>query len=145
MNKFVLIAILLCSFSAQAQFMDMLAGTALQGQMAVQGASGYKRGMDMIQQNNILSQLNLLIMDIRTRGAANYKNLNKANFPYNFGPFDWNIGSFNETQFFIELKNVDKSSCNRFVDMVTEASFVKVNSKTGKDCEDQNNIQFIFN
>lgn len=142
--KILLIGICFIGLSASAQMIDALSAAALQGQMAVQGASGTKMAMDTIKQNNMLAQLNLLIMDIKTHSVGNYQNLRKDNFKYDFGPFDWNIGSINENQFFIELKNVDKSTCNKFINAVRDASFVKINSIKKKDCDEKNDIQFVF-
>lgn len=140
----LVLSLLLMGTTAQAQLIDALSAAAIQGQMSAQGASGIKGAMNAIQQNNMLAQLNLLIMDIKTHSLGNYQNLNKDNFKYDFGPFDWNIGSINENQFFIELKNVDKTNCNKLVNAVSNASFVKINSIRKKDCDEKNDIQFVF-
>lgn len=139
-----LLGFCLIGLPVQAQLLDTLSATALQGQLAGESARGTKMAMNQIQQNNMIAQLNLLIMDIKTHGMGNYQNLRKDNFNYDFGPFDWNIGSINENQFFIELKNVDKSTCNKFLNAIKEASFVKINSIRKKDCDEKNDIQFVF-
>lgn len=92
----------------------------------------------------LITQLQLLIHDIRVLSMGNYGNLKKENFKYDFGSFDWNIGAINDNQFFIELKNVDKTSCDKLVNAIPEAVTVKINSFVKKDCDDLNSIQFIF-
>ncbi len=92
----------------------------------------------------LITQLQLLVHDIRVLSMGNYGNLKKENFKYDFGTFDWNIGGINDNQFFIELKNVDKTSCDKLVNAISEAVTVKINSFVKKDCDDLNSIQFIF-
>ena len=93
----------------------------------------------------LIQQIQTLIKDIRTISMGNYENLKKEYFNYNFGSFDWDIGSVNGDQFFIELKNIDKTKCNKLIDAFMDAITVKVNSTVKKDCDNLNNIRFIFN
>lgn len=137
--------VLTLSLSVHAQLLDMMAGSVVQGQVAAQSAKGIKSALNMVQHNNLVAQLNLLIADIRTGTMGNYANLKKENFKYDFGSLDWDIGSINSDQFYIELKNLDKSSCNKLINTIHDAVTVKVNSFMKKDCDDLNNIQFIFN
>ena len=134
----------LFTLSVKAQLVDMIAGSAIQGQIAAQSASGLKTAMNAVQQNKLISQLNLLIADIRMRTMGNYSNLNKSNYHHHLRAIDWNIGSINNNQFFIELKNIDKSSCNRLVNAFNDVVTVKINSFVKKDCDDLNSIQLIF-
>ena len=134
----------LFTLSVKAQLVDMIAGSAIQGQIAAQSASGLKTAMNAVQQNKLISQLNLLIADIRMRTMGNYSNLNKNNYNHHLETVDWNIGSVNNNQFFIELKNIDKSSCNRLVNAFNDVVTVKINSFVKKDCDDLNSIQLIF-
>ena len=147
MKKITVLFLMSCcfSFNVSAQLIDVIAGSAIQGQVAAQSVAGTKKGLNMIQQNKLLAQLNLLITEIRTSSFGKYSNLNKQNFNYNFGSFDWDIGAINDDQFFIELKNIDKSSCNYLLNAVSEAVTVKINSFIKKDCDDLNSIQCIFN
>ena len=69
----------LFTLSVKAQLVDMIAGSAIQGQIAAQSASGLKTAMNAVQQNKLISQLNLLIADIRMRTMGNYSNLNHHN------------------------------------------------------------------
>ncbi len=142
--NFLILAISLICIPAVAQMVDVLGGSVVQGQLTRESAQGVKTAMNYIEQNKLISQLNMLIMDIKTHSVGGYQNLHKSNFQYDFGPFDWNIGVINDTQFFIELKNVDKASCNRLVNAIHEAAFIKVNSLKKKDCDEKNNIQFVF-
>lgn len=138
-------ASLLCGVVVHAQLLDMISGTAVQGQIAAQSANSIKTAMTAIQHNDLISRLNLLITEIRTSTMGNYSNLRKENFQYDFGSFDWNIGSINDNQFYIEIKNIDRLSCNKLVSAINEAVTVKINSFIKKDCDDLNSIQFIFN
>ena len=100
---------------------------------------------EILTDKTLIEQIQTLIKEIRESSTGNYENLKKEYFNYNFGAFDWNVGSINGDQFFIELKNVDKSKCNKLIDAFLDAITIKVNSMVTKDCENLNNIQFIFN
>ena len=134
----------LFTFSVKAQLIDMIAGVGVQGQIAAQSSAGIKTALNAIQQNNLINQLNLLIMDIRTRRMGNYQNLDKSHFNHNLNGVDWNIGAVDNNQFFVELKNIDKSSCNRLVNAFNDVITVKINSFVKKDCDNLNSIQLIF-
>lgn len=135
----------LLNLSVHAQLLDMIAGSAVNSQVSSESAKSFKSALNIVHNNNLVAQLNLLIADIRTSMMGNYSNLKKENFKYDFGSFDWNIGSINDDQFFIELKNVDKARCDKLVNAIQEAVTVKINSFVKKDCEHLNSIQFIFN
>lgn len=99
----------------------------------------------VLTDSSLIHQIQTLINDIRTFSMGNYENLKKESFNYNFGTFDWNIGPVDGKQFFIELKNIDKNKCNKLVNAFMDAITVKVNSTMKKDCDNLNNIMFIFN
>ena len=99
----------------------------------------------VLSDSSLIQQIQTLIEDIRKISMGNYENLKKEYFNYNFGSFDWDIGSVNGDQFFIELKNIDKSKCNKLMDAFIDAITIKVNSTVKKDCDNLNNIRFIFN
>lgn len=99
----------------------------------------------VLTENGLIQQIQTLIKEIRNSSMGNYENLKKEYFNYNFGSFDWDVGAINGDQFFIELKNVDKVQCNKLINAIIEAITVKVNSSVKKDCDNLNNIQFIFN
>ena len=99
----------------------------------------------VVTDSYLIQQIQTLIKDIRTISMGNYENLKKEYFNYNFGSFDWDVGSVNGDQFFIELKNIDKSKCNKLIDAFFDAITIKVNSTVKKDCDNLNNIRFIFN
>ncbi len=126
-----------------AQMIDTMSAIAVDGAITAKGMKDISSGLNMVQQNEIVNRINLLALDIKTKG--NYSGISKNQFAYDFGKYDWNIGSINDNQFYIELKNVDKSSCNKFVKAIKDAVIIKVNSLNKKDCVDKNNIQFIFN
>ncbi|MBO7244077.1 MAG: hypothetical protein J6V53_02180 [Alphaproteobacteria bacterium] len=99
----------------------------------------------VLSDSSLISQLHTLIKEIRTHSMGNYADLKKEYFNYNFGSFDWDIGGINGDQFFIELKNIDKTKCERLIDAFMDAITVKVNSTVKKDCDNLNKIRFIFN
>ncbi len=146
MKKIILmLSAIVCFMGAyvSAQMLDTMGTIAIDGAVTAKGVRDISKGLNLVQQNEIINRINLLAMDIKTSG--NYNGLTKQRFAYDFGQYDWNVGAINDTQFYIELKNVDKSSCNKFVKAIKEAVIIKVNSVTKKDCDDKNNIQFIFN
>ncbi len=127
-----------------AQMLDTMSAMAVDGAITAKGMKDISTGLNMMQQNEIVGRINLLAMDVKTKG--DYNKINKTQFDKDyFGKYDWTIGAINDNQFFIELKNVDKDSCNKFIKAIKDAVIIKVNSLNKKDCVDKNNIQFIFN
>ena len=79
---------------------------------------------------------------------GNYSSLSKSDFnsTKTFGNLDWDIGSVNSNYFYIELKNVDAASCNRFINSIADSISLEVNGFTSQDIECSNNsdIRWVF-
>lgn len=129
----------------QAQLIDVMSNLAIQGQMAGQSAGQTKTALSMLRQNEIINQMNLMIVDIQTRMNKNYTHLSREQITFPLKGIVWNVGPVGAKQFFIELKNIDKSSCNRFVSSFPNAAKININGMTTHTCKDVNDIKFIFN
>ncbi len=129
---------------AAAQIIDVMSNIALQGQMAAQGAGQVKTALGMLKQNEIINQINLMVADIKMNPTGQYNHLNKNQYQYNLSPLDWNIGPHGSNQFFVELKNVDLSSCSKFINSFSNAQFILVNGIQTRKCNTSNAIKFIF-
>ncbi len=128
----------------QAQLIDVMSNLAIQGQMAGQSAGQTKTALSMLRQNEIINQMNLMIADIQTRMNKNYTYLSREQILFPLAGVDWNIGPVGTKQFFIELKNIDSSSCSRFIMSFQNTSEITINGVMTYTCEDVNNIKFIF-
>lgn len=141
------ISVILASMLAQpgqAQLIDVMSNLAIQGQMAGQSAGQTKTALSMFRQNEIINQMNLMIADIQSRMNKNYTYLSRQQILFPLRNIDWDIGPVGTNQFFIELQNIDKSSCNRFVMSFLNAEEITINGFLTRTCEDVNDIKFIF-
>ncbi len=129
---------------ASAQMIDMMSNMAIQGQLTAQGTKNVQTALGMFKQNEIMNQMNLIIADIQMRPNG-YAGLNKSQMNFNIPSVEWNVGSNGNNQFFIELKNIDLSSCSRFTNAFSNAQSIIINNTVGAQCTTNNTIKFIFN
>lgn len=136
----------LMSFSyAQAQLIDMMSNIAIQGQLSAQSAGQAKTALSMMQQNELLNKMNMMIVEIQTSKFGRYAGLSRASTQISLAPLDWNIGSVQSDSFFIELKNLDESTCYRFTNAFSNAKSILVNNRESTSCGQMNTVKFIFN
>lgn len=135
----------LMSFSyAQAQLIDMMSNIAVQGQLSAQSAGQAKTALSMMQQNELLNKMNMMIVEIQTNKFGRYAGLSRASTQISLAPLDWNIGSVQSDSFFIELKNLDESTCYRFINAFSNAKSIFVNNRESTSCGQMNTVKFIF-
>lgn len=129
---------------AQAQLVDVMSNLAIQGQMSAQSAGQAKTALSMMQQNELMNKMNMMIVDIQTSRFGRYTGLSRASTQINLAPLDWNIGSVQSNAFFIELKNLDQSTCYRFTNAFSNAKSIFINNRESTACEQTNTVKFIF-
>ena len=132
------------SETACAQMVDMMSHLAIQGQMNAQSVQQIGQALNMMTQNNIIQQMNMMILDVQMRPKSSYQHLNRSQMPYNLTPLDWYIGPHQQKQFFVELRNIDAPSCQRFIKAFPTAKTVLINHIVNGSCGPINNIKFIF-
>ncbi len=146
--KTISIILLCCMFIlsasiGQTQMVDMISNLAIQGQLTAQGAQQTKTVLNMVQQNKIINQMNMIIADIKMRPNG-YAGLSKNQIYFNISFVDWNVGPYQNNQFYIDLKNIDLPSCSKFKNTITNAKQIHVNNKVNGTCLSKNTLKFIF-
>ena len=103
-----LIFLLLISFSVSAQMPDVLSGLAIQGTLTNQSLKSVNQGMSSLKKNQILQDIQMVAMDIKTRYLGNYQIVSNSSVLYPvFQGLIYNIGHclqlvlnyFDHTQF----------------------------------------------
>jgi hypothetical protein len=143
--KFILF-LLLSSVPAFAQMPDVLSGLAIQGMLTDQSVKSVKQGLSAVNKNKILQDIQMVVMDIKTRYFGNYQNVNKNSISFSaFQGMNYNIGNYNNSKFFIELLNIDNNLCHSLMNISVMAIETQINGNNDKNsCVSNNNIKFIF-
>lgn len=140
-----LIFCLVLSGTVHAQMLDTLSSLAVQGSLTAGSVQGVKKGLSLMQQNQIVQALNVMSMEIRTQYMSGYNGLSKNDFQGSpFGSLDWNVGPYGSGQFFIELNGVDQSSCQRLRDLMSQSTSRIITNQGNGSCGEQNRLQFVF-
>lgn len=127
----------------KAQMIDLISNLGVQGQLNAQSVGQTQQAMSMLRQNNIINNLNMLVMSIRT--YRNCKNISRQDFFYDLSPIKWDVGAEGQGCY-LELKNVDNSLCEKIKNSVFGAKEVTVNDYSYGPCtrSGDNQIKFIF-
>lgn len=141
---FVFVGVFFVALGVHAQLIDVIGSSYIGSQVDSNTLKQINKSFKQLNYNDILNKLNLLISDIRMTSMGNYSGLKKENYQHHLDSIDWMIGDLNGNRFYIELYNVDKSSCNKLIDAITDALVVRVNSSPNKDCAETNSIRFVF-
>ncbi len=140
-----LIFCLVLSGTVHAQMLDTLSSLAVQGGLTAGSVQGVKKGLSLMQQNQVVQALNLMAMEIRTQYISGYNGLSKNDFQGSpFGALDWNVGPYGTGQFFIELKGLDQSSCQRLHDLMSQSTSKIIINQDNGSCGDQNRLMLVF-
>lgn len=127
----------------KAQMIDLMSNLAIQGQLNAQGAGQTQQAMSMLRQNNIINNLNMLVMSIRT--YRNCQNISKQDFFYDLSPIKWDVGAAGQGCY-LELNDLDNSLCEKIKNSIFGAKEVTVNNYSYGSCTRSggNQIKFIF-
>ena len=144
MKKFI--ALLFLSFSVQAQMPDVLSGLAIQGTLTNQSLKSVNQGMSSLKKNQILQDIQMVAMDIKTRYLGNYKIVSNSSVLYPvFQGLIYNIGHNNNSTFFIELVDINKDMCQFLINSDVSSVDVQINGNNNvSSCISNNTLKFIF-
>ncbi len=129
--------------TASAQLIDLMSNMAIQGQVSNQGVQQTGRALNMIKQNSVIYNMNMVINDIKMMHHNDYTKIHKKNL-MNIPDVEWDVGPYEKNKFFIELKNIDSASCNRFITSFTNVQQIFVNNSLNRKCLQNNSIKFVF-
>ena len=144
MKKFI--ALLFLSFSVQAQMPDVLSGLAIQGTLTNQSLKSVNQGMSSLKKNQILQDIQMVAMDIKTRYLGNYKIVSNSSVLYPvFQGLIYNIGHNNNSTFFIELVGINKDICQYLINSDVSSVDIQINgNNNASSCISNNTLKFIF-
>lgn len=125
---------------------DVLSGLAIQGTLTNQSLKSVNQGMSSLKKNQILQDIQMVSMGIKTRYFGNYQGVNKNSVSLSvFNGIDYNIGSNNNSTFFIELYDLNKDICQYLMSSGLPTISVSINGNNSKNaCVDNNKIKLIF-
>ena len=99
-------------FSASAQMGDMLGTLAIDGQLSAGGYQAAGQGRAALNRMQFQSDLSSLIAEVQMTFMGNYQGLSKNALSFNgFQGMDWNIGSENGSEFYVEFSGLDGATC----------------------------------
>lgn len=143
MNKYLFLLLITLSYTTKAQMTDLLGSLAIQGTMTQQSAQSVNAGISSLNRTQILQDLQQSAMEIKTRYFGNYTKVNKNSvMGHPFPKIDWTAGSVGSSKFFIQLNQIDNSTCNYLNSGNSGALEVQINGSG--TCSDKNTMKFIF-
>ncbi len=130
--------------SAQAQMNEMI------GVLGVSGAINHNAYNNVGQMHGAMSRMQLqqditiLVNEIQTTFMPDYMNLDVSLLNFRgFRGIQWDVIPVSSAEFYIELHNIDASSCMLVKNNPWGANRVEINN--GKDCQNLNNsIKLYF-
>lgn len=145
---FVFIGLFLLSTTVSAQLIDTLAAGSIGAAASVQGVKSTRQGLSMLQQNQLIQNINSMVMDIKINSMSGYQGLSKRDFQGSspFGKLEWDVGAVGNSQFYLEIKGMDKSTCIRLIDLIRDYTSIEVNGTSQKNnaCSDDSKIKWVF-
>lgn len=145
MHKWVCCILLLLSGSVSAQMVDIMSNLAIQGTLTQQSAGAVNSGLSRAKQTQILNDISQTVMEVKmARPNDYYTGISKNSLMTSpFSGLNWNLGSETQNTFFIQLNQLDKSTCSYLTGRSLGAERMLVNGQPGS-CRDQNNLKLIF-
>jgi hypothetical protein len=141
-----ILILLFLSFSVHAQMPDVLSGLAIQGTLTNQSLKSVNQGMSSLKKNQILQDIQMVAMDIKTRYFGNYQIVSNSSVLYPvFQGLIYNIGHDNNSTFFIELVDINKDICQFLINSDASSIDVQINGNNNtSSCISNNTLKFIF-
>ena len=135
-------------FSASAQMLDLLGGSAIGGAIMKGGVSSVNQGMNALKYTQLLQALSQNAQIIRINHMGRYNRVGKNDISGNpFHPYQFTVGNNGTSRFYIELSGVDINTCKRLVSERLGQADTMINgqSNNGTACTSASKIKFIFN
>ena len=143
MKKYLLI---LCGlwvpFVCNAQMTDTLGALAIDGMLNSEAYRGVRQMQNALGKANFQQDLSELITETQIASLNGY--FDKSNIRFNgLKGIDWDVISVATGQYYIELKNLDYSSCFTVKNSQWGTHHIEVND--GGDCgKEENNVKLFF-
>ena len=146
MKKLLFLMMLCVSFPSFSQMIDLMGSLGVQGAITTGEVESVGRGLSVLKQNQIIGDLTQTAMEIKTQYMGSYSGVQKSSVMGNpFGGLDWDLGSFSDNLFYIQLNQIDERTCARLLSARLSAVETELNGISGsKSCTDNNQIRFIF-
>ena len=110
-RQLIFVLCILASFSVKAQMTDLIGSMAIQGQMAKSGLGAYNTASMMNNKNNLMQELQIQVIDIKTKYMNNYSNVSRETISSPvLKKYQAKLHG-NGDSFYFELKNLDKNLC----------------------------------
>ena len=147
MKKVIFISLLLLSFSAASQFVDLMGSLSVQGTITAASSSSAARGISEIRKQKLLESIRQAAMEIRSQFNGNYDGVGPSHLSEGlFTGMDWYVGQEGYDTFFIQLNEIDTPICRFLLSSPTSAKSIEINGNNQvSECELKNNMKFIFN
>ena len=132
--------ILISSFSASAQMIDLMGSLAVDGVMNAQAVKSYGTANLQIKKNKLARDLQIKNMEIQTLILNNPQNVSRETFlvaGYSASAQTENTGGFS-----ITVKGVEKVLCRGLETQFAGAKKIRINQNN--ICSDKNNIKFYY-
>ena len=144
MKKFLYcLAILFSINTAQAQMNEMI------GVLGVDAAITNNAYRNVGQMQNALSRMQLqqdvtlLVNEVQSTFMHNYLDIDVSLLGFRgFRGVEWDVVPVSSSEFYVELQNVDKSSCFIIKSNPWNANRVEIND--GTDCSSNNSVKLYF-
>lgn len=143
MKKYLLILCGLCvPFVCNAQMTDTMGALAIDGMLNSEAYRGVEQMQNALGKANFQQDLSELITETQIASLNGY--FDKSNIRFNgLKGIDWDVVSVATGQYYIELKNLDYSSCFTVKNSQWGTHHIEVND--GGDCvENENNVKLFF-
>ena len=146
MKKILFILLLFHVLSVKAQLMDTLGALSVQGAMTSGSVSAVSQGLSRANKNRLLSDIQQAVIEIQTQNFGNYASISSASIsPGLLSGAAWQIGSIENSSFYIELNQLDSQTCQFLLTGRLPAFLIEVNGqKNSKNCTDRNRLKFFF-
>ena len=143
MKKYLLfLCVLLISSTVSAQMTDTLGALAIDGMLNREAYEGIGQMQNALGKVNFQQELSELITETQISALNGY--FDKSNVRFNgLNGVEWEVVSVATGQYYIELKNLDYSSCFNVKNTNWGTHHIDINNNG--DCEqDINNVKLFF-
>ena len=139
----LLLTLILCSFSAQAQMDEALGALAIQGEIASEGFKAVNQGQRAVNRLSFQQDLAAVIAEIQTTNMGNYHGLSKWEISHGIRGVNWDVAEDGTGGFVISLYGLDGATC--FICKSTDFGAQKVEIDGGNCTPTASTVKMYFN
>ncbi len=110
-RQLIFVLCIVASFSVKAQMTDLIGSMTIQGQMAKSGLGAYNTASMMNNKNNLMQELQIQVIDIKTKYMNNYQNVSRETLKSPLLKKYKTTLRNNGNSFYFELHNMDQKLC----------------------------------